>query len=148
MSLIRNKKYGLKYEVIDKFEAGIELIGTEVKTIKSGHGQIDSAYAVIRGGEVYLINANIGAYQEKNAPDSYDPERPRKLLLTKKEILKLGSQLNQRGLTLIPIALYNKGNKIKVELAIARGKKEFDKREAIKKRESKKDIERIIKRSR
>ena len=148
MSLIRNKKYGLKYEPIDKYEAGIELLGTEVKTIKEGHGVIDAAYIIIRGGEAYLLNADIRAYQPKNAPKDFEPTRLRKLLLTKKELQKLAGAVSQKGLTIIPLAMYNKGNKIKVEIAISRGKKEFDKRETIKKRESKKNIERIIKEGR
>lgn len=148
MSLIRNKKYGLKYEQIDKYEAGIELLGTEVKSIKEGHGVLDASYVILRGGEAYLINADIPPYQPKNAPKDYDPTRPRRVLLTKKEILKLSNTTNQKGLTIVPLSMYNKENKIKIEIAVSRGKKEFDKRETIKKRESKKNIERIIKYSR
>ncbi|MEI6297006.1 MAG: SsrA-binding protein SmpB [bacterium] len=148
MSLIRNKKYGLKYEVLEKFDVGIELLGTEVKTIKSGHGMIDAAYIILRGGEAYLINADIKAFQPKNAPKDYESTRLRRLLLTKKEINKLTGATQQKGLTIIPISMYNKGKKIKVEIGIAKGKKEFDKRETIKKRENAKNIERIIKEGR
>lgn len=148
MSLIKNKKYGLKYEIVEKFEAGIELLGTEVKTIQEGHGAIDAAYVIIRGGEAYLINADIRAYQPKNAPKDFEPTRSRRLLLTKKEIRRLDGTTKQKGLTIIPISMYNKKKKIKVEIAVARGKKEYDKRETIKKRESAKNIERIIKEGR
>ena len=148
MSLLKNKKYGLKYELLDKYEAGIELIGTEVKSIKEGHGVIDAAYIIIRGGEAFLLNADIPPYQPKNTPKDYDSVRLRKLLLTKKELQKLSGISNQKGLTIIPISMYNKGKKIKVEIAVSRGKKEYDKRETIKKREAKKNIERIIKEGR
>ncbi|HBM45366.1 MAG: SsrA-binding protein [Parcubacteria group bacterium GW2011_GWF2_38_76] len=148
MSLIVNKKYGLKYEIIEKISAGIELLGTEVKTIKAGHGVIDAAYIIIRGGEAYLINADIRAHQPKNAEKDFEPTRTRKLLLTKKELDHLAGASSQRGLTLIPISFYTKGKKIKVDIAIARGKKKFDKRETIKKREVNKNIERIIKEGR
>lgn len=148
MSLIVNKKYGLKYEVLEKLSAGIELLGTEVKTLKAGHGVIDAAYVIIRGREAYLINADIRAYQPKNAPKDFEPTRTRRLLLTKKELNQLAGATSQKGLTLIPISFYTKGKKIKVDIAIARGKKKFDKRETIKKREVNKNIERIIKEGR
>lgn len=148
MSLIVNKKYGLKYEVLEKISAGIELLGTEVKTIKAGHGVIDAAYVIIRGREAYLVNADIRAHQPKNAPKDYEPTRTRRLLLTKKELDQLAGAISQKGLTLIPISFYTKGKKIKVDVAIARGKKKFDKRETIKKREVNKNIERIIKEGR
>ena len=145
MSLILNNKYGLKYEVLEKISAGIELLGTEVKTIKAGHGVIDAAYVIIRGREAYLINADIRAYQPKNAPKDFEPTRTRRLLLTKKELNQLAGAISQKGLTLIPISFYTKGKKIKVDIAIARGKKKFDKRESIKKRESDRHIERTLK---
>jgi len=148
MSLIKNKKYGLKYEILDKFEAGIELLGTEVKSIKAGHGKLDASYVILRGGEAYLINSEIPAFQPKNALKDYSPTRIRKLLLTKKEINQLTGLTSQKGLTVIPISMYNKGRKIKAEIAIVKGLKKYDKREVIKKRETNKNIERIIKEGR
>ncbi|HRY62285.1 MAG TPA: SsrA-binding protein SmpB [Candidatus Paceibacterota bacterium] len=148
MSLIINRKYGLKYEVLEKMSAGIELLGTEVKSLKDGHGVIDAAYVIIRGGEAYLVNADIPAHQPKNAPKDYDRLRNRRLLLTKKELNQLGGNTSQKGLTIIPLSVYIKGRKLKLDIAIAKGKKKFDKRETIKKRETAKNIERIIKEGR
>ena len=145
MPAIHNKKLGFNYEIVEKFTAGIELLGTEVKSVKLGRGILDNGFVIIRGGEVFLVNANIPAYQPKNAPRGYDPERPRKLLLTKKEIRKLGVTTNQKGLTIVPVSMYSSGRKVKIDIAVARGKKKYDKREDIKKREAQKDIEREIK---
>jgi len=145
MSLIQNKKANFNYEVLEKFEAGLELLGFEVKAIKNKQGNIDGAYVVIRGGEAFLIGADIPPYQGKNTPASYERIRNRKLLLTKKEIARIADEETKKGLTIVPISLYNKGVKIKVELAIVRGKRKFDKRETIKKRDSDREIRRTLK---
>lgn len=145
MSLIQNKKVHFNYEIIEKFEAGLELLGFEVKAIKGKLGNIDSAYVVVRGGEAFLIGVDIPPYQGKNTPASYERMRNRKLLLTKKEIAHIADEETKKGLTIVPISLYNKGVKIKVELAIVRGKKKFDKRETIKKRDSDREIRRSLK---
>jgi SsrA-binding protein len=136
---IDNRKAHFNYSIEDTFEAGIELLGFEVKSIKNGSGNINSAFCIVRGGEAYIMNMNIPPYQAKNTGEGYNPERNRRLLLSKKEIKKLGEKDDIKGLTLIPISLYSKGPYIKVSIAVARGKKVFDKRETIKKRES--DIE-------
>lgn len=135
MAYIDNKKIGFNYEIVDKFEAGIELDGFEVKSIKKSQGSLDGAYVIVRGGEVYLVNFFVPPYQENNTPKGYDPRRNRKLLLLKEEINKLAS-VELSGLTIVPISLYNKNNLIKVSIATVRGKKKFDKRESIKKRET------------
>ena len=149
MSLIVNKKAHFNYEILDKFEAGIELLGFEVKAIKNKQGNIESAYVVVRGGEAFLVNAEIPPYQSANTPASYEKNRNRKLLLTKKEISLIANEESKKGLTIIPISLYNKivkkGGKIKVELAIVKGKKKFDKRESLKKRDSDREIRRSLK---
>lgn len=145
MSLIRNKKVTLKYEILEKYEAGIELLGHEVKTIKSGRGSLDGAYVIVRGGEAYLINVEIPPYQMANTPKSYDARQNRRLLLTKKEIAELANYTDNRGLTLVPLSMYNKGKKIKVEIGVARGLKKYDKREILKKRETQRDIDRALK---
>ncbi len=145
MSLITNKKAGLNYEILEKFEAGMELFGFEVKSIREKHGNIESAYVVVRGGEAFLVNADIPAYQPKNAPASYDPKRNRKLLLTKKEISQIADNESKKGLTIVPLSCYNKGVKIKVEIAIVKGKRKFDKREDIKKRDSDREVRRTLK---
>ena len=137
-----NRKARFNYEILEKYEAGIELLGTEVKSVRGGQMSLEGAFVIARGGEAYLINANIPPYQPKNAPRDYDPLRNRKLLLTKKEIAALAGSEKNKSLTIVPISVYNKSKKIKVEIALVKGKKKFDKRETIKKR----DIDREIRR--
>lgn len=145
MALIQNKKATFNFEILEKIEAGIALRGFEVKSIKTGQGSLLGSYVIVRGNEAFLVEANIPPYQPANAPDSYDPERLRKLLLHKKEIDTLLGAEKQKGLTIIPLSMYNKGGKIKVEIGIARGKKKHDKRETIKKRDVDRDIARELK---
>ncbi|MAZ67368.1 SsrA-binding protein [bacterium] len=147
MALVENKKIRFDYELMKEFEAGIELIGTEVKSIRQKRGSLAGARVLVRGGEAYLVGASIPPYQPGNAPESYDPERVRRLLLSKKELAELVGANIARGLTLVPISLYNKGRKLKLTFALARGKKKQDKREAIKEREAKISAERAMKRS-
>ena len=142
---IDNRKAHFNYSVEETFEAGIELSGFEVKSIKNGHGTINSAFCIVRGGEAYIMNMHIPPYQPNNTEAGYDPDRTRKLLLSKKEIKKLADKDDMKGLTLIPLSLYSKGRYIKVSIAVARGKKVYDKRETIKKRESDREISREYK---
>ncbi len=144
-TLIKNKKATFNYEIMGKFDAGIELLGFEVKSIKNKQGNLKGAHITVRGGEVFLLNTNIPPYQPANTPNNYDPERNRRLFLTKKEIGKLAELEAKRGLTIVPISMYTKGNKIKVEIAVVRGKKKFDKRESIKKKDMRRDVERETK---
>lgn len=134
-----NRKLRFNYEIVEKYEAGIELIGTEVKSVRTGKVSLEGAFVIVRGGECFLINANIQPYQEKNTPKDYDPLRNRKLLLTKKEIAELAGNEKNKSLTIMPISMYNKNRKIKIEIAVVKGKRKADKRESIKKRET--DIE-------
>ena len=143
--LIQNKKAGFNYEFLEKLNAGIELFGFEVKSIRAKLGSLEGAYVIVRGNEAFLVNAYIPAYQPKNAPKGYDERRNRKLLLTKKEIKTLATSEAKKGLTIVPISVYNKGRKIKVEIAIARGKKKYDKRETLKKRDSEREMQREMK---
>lgn len=143
---IDNRKAYFNYEIVDTFEAGIVLQGFEVKAIKNGSGNINSAFCVVRGGEAYIVGMHIPPYQPKNTDPGYDPDQTRKLLLSKKEIKKLGEKDSIKGLTLIPLSLYSKGPYIKISVAIARGKKVFDKRETIKKRDIDREMEREYKR--
>lgn len=145
MNLIRNKKAAFDYELLDTFEAGVSLLGTEVKSLRKGQGKLEGAHVVIRGGEAYLVGASIPAYQKANAPKSYDPEQPRKLLLSKKELAELFTESEKKGLTIVPLRWYNKNGLVKLELAVSRGKKKHDKRQAIKERESKRDAQRLMK---
>jgi len=142
--IAENKKAYFNYEILEKFEAGISLIGQEVKSIKLGRINLAGAYVVLRGNEVYLVGANVPPYQPKNAPKNYNPKRSRKLLLRKAEIKILIGKSRQKGLTMIPLMIYTKKHKIKLEFGLARGKRKFDKREAIKKREVQREIRRIL----
>lgn len=142
---IKNKKATFNYELIDRFEAGVVLRGYEVKSIKQHQGSLQEAYVIIEDSEVFLIKAHIPAFQPANTPESYDPYRKRKLLLHKKDIATITKKRHEAGLTVIPIMMYNKGNKIKLEIALARGKKKYDKRESIKKRDIERDLGRTLK---
>jgi SsrA-binding protein len=141
--LAENKKARFNYEVLEKFEAGMVLSGHEVKAAKLGRISLGGSYVILRNEEPFLLNANISPYQPKNTPKNYDPSRLRKLLLNKNEIKYLIGKSQQRGLTLVPLRMYTKGCKIKLEFGIARGRKRFNKKELIRK----KDIEREIARS-
>jgi len=141
-----NRRAKFDYEILETFEAGIELKGFEVKAIKSGRANIAGTFAILRGGEVWLVNVDIPPYQVLNTPKEYDPTRTRKLLLNKKEIKYLTEKIRSENLTIVPLKLYNKNNLVKVMLGLARGKKKSDKREAIKKRETKREIGRTLKR--
>ena len=140
-----NRKARFNYEILEKYETGIELLGTEVKSVRGGQMSLEGAFVIIRGGEAFLINANIPPYQLKNAPKDYDPLKNRKILLTKKEIAELAGSEKNKSLTIVPISVYNKNRKIKVEIALVKGKKKFDKRETIKKRDTDREIRREFK---
>ena len=144
-NLAQNKKAGFNYEILERYEAGIELLGYEVKAIRAGHASLDGSHVTVRGGEAYLIGSSITPLQPKNAPEGIDDRRNRRLLLNKSEITELAAKGEQKGLTIVPISMYNKKRTIKVEIAVVRGKKEFDKRETMKKRESDRDIFRDLK---
>jgi SsrA-binding protein len=144
-TFIDNRKAYFNYEVIERFEAGIELLGFEVKSIRAGMANLSGSFCIVRGGEVYLMSMHITPYQAKNTPLEYSPDRNRKLLLNKKEIKELGDADKSKGLTLIPLSLYSKGRTIKLELGIARGKKLHDKRESIKKRDTEREMRREYK---
>lgn len=140
--LIENRKAGFNYEFLEKLNAGIELFGFEVKSLRSKLGSLEGGYVVVRGNEAYLMNVTIPAYQQKNTPKGYDERRARKLLLTKKELHDLAAAEATKGLTIVPVSVYNKGRKLKVGLAVARGKKKYDKRESIKKRDTERELRR------
>ncbi len=143
-TLVVNRQARFNYEILEKFEAGISLVGTEVKSIREGKGNIKEAYADIRGGEAWLIGAHISPYSHGNITN-HDPLRDRKLLLNAKEIVRLQGKVMEKGLTLVPLRLYLKGRLIKLELGVARGKKLVDKREDIKKRDQEREIQRAMK---
>ncbi|PIR05014.1 MAG: SsrA-binding protein [Candidatus Liptonbacteria bacterium CG11_big_fil_rev_8_21_14_0_20_35_14] len=145
MSLVVNKRVNFDYEILETVEAGLQLFGFEVKSVRAGHMQISASYAIIRGGEAYLINAQISSYQPNNELINYDKERTRKLLLTRKEINYLDGKVKERGLTIVPLKVYNKDGFIKISLGLAKHKKKVDKRSTIKERETKRYINRFLK---
>lgn len=140
-----NRKAFFNFEILETLEAGIELLGFEVKAIKNGRASLDGAYIIVRGREAFLMKSHITPFQQNNTPKEYDPLRNRKLILHKEEIKKLADIESEKGKSIIPLALYNNKNRIKVEIGIARGKKKFDKRESIKKRETDREIQREFK---
>lgn len=134
---INNRKATFDYEILETYEVGIVLKGTEIKSIRNGSANLKDSYAIIRNNEIFLLNMHISPYEHGNI-FNHDETRTKKLLMHKKEIIKLNSKLQLEGLTLIPLKLYFKKNKVKILLGLAKGKKVYDKRESIKK----KDLER------
>lgn len=144
-TLLENRKARFDYELLELFDAGIELLGVEVKSLTRNHGSFEGTRVIVRGGEAFLVGMHIPPYQPGNAPETYDPARNRRLLLTKKEIATLAGAESRKGLTIVPISLYTKNRKLKVRVAIVRGKKKYDKRETIKRRDTLRDIARELK---
>jgi SsrA-binding protein len=142
---LSHKKAHFDYEVLHTYEAGLVLLGLEVKSVRAKRGKLEGSHVIVRGKEAFVVGLNINAYQPANTKKSYDPERTRKLLLSKKELKELEHHTETQGLTAIPIRLYNNGRNIKLEIAVVRGKKKHDKREAIKARDTKREIERTLK---
>lgn len=147
-----NAKAKFDYQILERFKAGLELLGTEVKSVRRGQISLRGAFVAVRspagsgqGTEAYLVGADIAAYQPKNAPKDYDPLRMRKLLLSKNELEALKQVEGTKGLTIVPLSVYNSGRFLKLDIAIARGKKKFDKREQIKKRDVERDLKRTLK---
>lgn len=141
---IQNRKATYDYEIIDTYESGIVLVGTEIKSIRNGSANLKDSYAIIRNNEVYLLNMHISKYKEGNL-FNHEETRTRKLLLHKKEIKKIKAKLEQDGMTLIPIRLYFQKNKAKILLGVARGKKNYDKRESIKKKDMERQVQKDLK---
>ena len=139
-----NRKAFHSYSIEDTFEAGLVLSGHEVKSIRSGQVSLNGAYVSIIGGEAYLKHTYIGKYKQASKLESYDENRDRKLLLHKNEILRLINRLNEKGTTLVPLEIYTSKKRLKLKFAVATGKKQYDKREAIRKKETKRSIDRAI----
>lgn len=144
MTLAENRKAFFNYEILEKFEAGLVLIGQEVKSIRQGHIQLTGSYVMPQKEELWLMGATVPPYQPKNAPQDYDPQRPRKLLLQAEEIKYLIGKSQQKGLTLVPLRVYTKQGRIKLEFGIARGRKKVGKKEILKKRAVEREIQREI----
>ncbi len=141
---IINRKARFDYEIEDEYEAGIVLKGTEIKSIRNGKANIKDSYAIIRNNELYLLNTHISLYEEGNR-FNHEETRTRKLLMHKREILKLKDKIEKEGYTLIPLKMYFKGSILKVLIGLAKGKKNYDKREAIKKRDTEREMQKTIK---
>jgi SsrA-binding protein len=144
MALIENKKAHLRYTVLETFQAGLELSGGEVKALRKKQGKLDGSRVIVRGGEAFIVGMQIPPYQPSNTPEGYDPERTRKLLLTKAEIAELGAAEARKGLTVVPLEVYNSGRYLKVRVAIVKGKAKSDKREDLKLKDAKLDMERAL----
>lgn len=136
-----NRKAYHDYHIQETYEAGISLLGTEVKSLREGKANLKDSYAIVKDNEIYLLNCHISPYSHGNI-FNHDPLRTRKLLLHRKEIDRLLGNITQKGFTLIPLKIYFKGGRAKVELGVARGKRQYEKREAIKEREARREIER------
>ncbi len=143
-TIIENRKARHEYMFLEKYEAGIELFGTEVKSLRAGKASLVDAFARVENGQVWLYNLHISPYDFGNI-NNHEEKRPRRLLLHKSEIAKLHAAVREKGLTLVPVRLYFSGALVKVELALARGKKLYDKRDSMAERDSKRQIERTIK---
>ena len=142
--VIQNRRARHDYHVLEKHEAGIELRGTEVKSLRAGHIVLKDAYADVQGGEMFLVGVHINPY-EQGTVWNHEPERRRKLLLHKREIEKLGTQVAEKGYTLVPLSVYFKEGRAKVEIGLCKGKQTFDKRDTIRDREVKREIDRAMK---
>jgi SsrA-binding protein len=140
----QNKKARHDYHIIEVIEAGMVLVGTEVKSLREGRANLKDSYARVKDGELYLVQAHISPYSHAHY-DNHDPERVRKLLVHKRELKRLTGKTQEKGLTLVPLKIYFKEGKAKVELALASGKKSYDKRETLKRKDQQREMERAIK---
>ena len=141
-----NRKARFLYEILETYEAGIELVGTEVKSIRAGRVNLADGYAFIKDGEAWLTNVHISPYQGSSQYFTHEPKRTRKLLLHRKEINQLIGKIEQKGLTLVPLKLYFKGSRVKVGIGLGKGKKLHDKRETVKRRQDQREMSRAMKR--
>jgi SsrA-binding protein len=145
MTLVEYKKALLRFAPIETFSAGLELLGGEVKSLRAKLGSLDGSRVVVRDGEAFLVGMTIPPYQPANTPKDYDPERSRRLLLTKKEIALLATEESKKGLTIVPLEVYSSGRLVKARIAIVRGKGKSDRREDLKKRDAARETARVLK---
>ncbi len=142
-SIIKNRQARFNYEILDTYEAGISLTGSEVKSLRAGNVQLTDAYAIVKDGEAFLVGMHIAPYAFARG-GGHDPDRTRRLLLHRREIDRIGDRLGRERLTMVPLSLYFKNGKVKVELGIGKGKTKYDKRETIKKRDQKREIDKAL----
>lgn len=143
-TLVKNRRATHDYEIIDEIEAGLALLGTEVKSVRAGQMSLQGAFVTIKDDEAWLTNANIPPWQVANSPADYDETRPRKVLIKKSQLKALIGAKQAQGLTILPLSVYSKGPRIKLKIALARGKKKFDKKESKKSHDIKRDVERLL----
>jgi len=143
-TLALNKRVRFDYEVLDKFEVGLSLLGVEVKSVRAGNMSLRSAFVTIHDDQAWLTNAVIPPWQPKNTKDDYEPDRPRQLLVKKSELKQLIGAKQAKGLTIVPIRVYTKGPWLKLQIALARGKRKYDKKQTKKERDIKRDVERVL----
>ncbi len=143
-----NRRARHDYDVLDTLEAGIALVGTEVKSLRAGQAQLKDAYAKVEGGELWLLNAHVAPYGQADGFGGHDPERPRKLLVHREEVEELAEQSQRQALAIVPLSIYFKDGRVKVELALARGRRRYDKRNAIAERDAQREAERAVARAR
>lgn len=141
-TLIENKKARLRFSILETYSAGLELSGAEVKSLRGKRGSLDGSRIVVRGGEAFLVGSTIPPYQMANTPETYDPEKTRRLLLNKKEIAELADAESKKGLTIVPLEVYNAGRLVKLRLAIVKGKGQEDRREDLKRQTDMREAER------
>jgi SsrA-binding protein len=141
--IARNKRARHDYEILDTWEAGIVLTGTEVKALRDGRANLTDAFGIVKDGEIFVLNLHIGAYGHGNL-FNHEPTRTRKLLLHKREIRRMIGSVERQGLTLVPLDLYFKGGRVKLRLALVRGKQQHDKREDLKKKDAEREIARVL----
>ena len=141
-TLIENKKARLRFSILETYSAGLELSGAEVKSLRGERGSLDGSRIVVRGGEAFLVGSTIPPYQMANTPETYDPEKTRRLLLNKKEIAELADAESKKGLTIVPLEVYNAGRLVKLRLAIVKGKGQEDRREDLKRQTDMREAER------
>jgi SsrA-binding protein len=144
MTLIENKKARLRFSILETYSAGLELSGTEVKSLRAKTGSLEGSRVLVRGGEAFLVGASIPPFQVANARKDYDPEKPRRLLLNKKEIIELADAESKKGLTVVPLEVYNAGRHVKLRLAIVKGKGKADRREDLKRQDAMREAERVL----
>jgi SsrA-binding protein len=141
-----NRQARFLYEILETYEAGVQLVGTEVKSIRAGRVNLRDGFALMRDGEAWLLNVHISPYEASGQYFNHDPRRNRKLLLNRREISKLIGQVEQKGLTLVPLKMYFKNGWVKITLGLGRGKKLHDKRETVKRRQDEREMARMLKR--
>lgn len=140
MSIVKNKKAYFEYHILDEYDAGVVLIGSEVKSIREGNVTFSDSFIYLKDGEVWLKNFKVGRYKQNHPSVKHDENRDKKLLLTKKEIERIGKKLQDKGTTCIPLSVFTKNNKIKIKIGVAKGKKLWDKKETIKKRDIQREL--------